>query len=61
MQKHLYLYICGYVHLLPRLPRSPLCTKVEHPVTELVTGVDLVEQMIRVASGHPLPGTDRGL
>jgi acetyl-CoA carboxylase biotin carboxylase subunit len=28
--------------------------QVEHPVTELITGIDIVREQIRIASGHPL-------
>ncbi|MHA6530714.1 acetyl-CoA carboxylase biotin carboxylase subunit [Paenibacillus sp. BAC0078] len=35
--------------------------QVEHPVTEMVTGVDLIKEMISVAEGHPLSFTQEDI
>lgn len=35
--------------------------QVEHPVTEVITGIDLVEQMILIAAKHPLKYTQKDI
>ena len=35
--------------------------QVEHPVSEMVTGIDLIQQQISVASGQPLPFKQRDI
>jgi acetyl-CoA carboxylase biotin carboxylase subunit len=33
--------------------------QVEHPVTEAITGVDIIKEQIRIAAGHPMRHTDQ--